>query len=42
MVLEPGANVNARGGEYSSALAAAKMKGMEEKVQLLLEYGATH
>jgi ankyrin repeat protein len=39
-LLEMGANVNARGGEYGYALVAAAGRGHLEIVQLLLEAGA--
>jgi hypothetical protein len=41
LLLEKGANVNARGGDYGNALQAASARGHNEVVQLLLEKGAT-
>lgn len=40
ILLEHGANVNAVGGEYETALIAASAKGYETHVQVLLEFGA--
>lgn len=39
-LLEHGANVDAVGGEYGTALIAASAKGYETHVQVLLEFGA--
>ncbi|KAF2798224.1 ankyrin, partial [Melanomma pulvis-pyrius CBS 109.77] len=38
--LNKGANVNAQGGNYSSALHAASFHGHEQVVKLLLDKGA--
>jgi hypothetical protein len=40
LLLDNGANVNARGREHSNALYAASRRGHEKVVQLLLENGA--
>jgi ankyrin repeat protein len=42
LLLDRGANVNAQGGKYSTALqaAAASKRGSVEKVRLLLDRGA--
>ncbi|EXL40451.1 hypothetical protein FOCG_17071 [Fusarium oxysporum f. sp. radicis-lycopersici 26381] len=40
MLLDKGADVNARGGQYGNALCAALFDGDLETVQLLLDRGA--
>jgi ankyrin repeat protein len=40
LLLEAGANVNAQGGKFGSALNAARKLGRNEIVQILLEAGA--
>jgi ankyrin repeat protein len=40
MLLDSGADVNAQGGHYGSALYAASLGGHERVAQMLLEYGA--
>lgn len=40
LLLDKGAKVNARGGEYGNALLAASFEGHRETVQLLLHNGA--
>lgn len=39
-ILKKGANINAKGGEYGTALVAASRNNHEEVVQLLLKNGA--
>ncbi|KAJ6047297.1 uncharacterized protein N7446_007574 [Penicillium canescens] len=40
MLLEHGANINAQGGEYGTALQAACAGGYDKIIQMLLEHGA--
>ena len=40
LLIEHGADVNARGGEYGNALQIASYKGHEEIAKLLMENGA--
>lgn len=40
LLLENGANVNAQGGKYGTALEAARRGGSPEIVHLLMENGA--
>ena len=40
LLLDKGADVNAEGGEFGNALAAASSRGHEKVVQLLLDNGA--
>jgi ankyrin repeat protein len=40
MLLDKGANINAQGGEYGTALQAASAEGHKEVVEMLLGKGA--
>jgi ankyrin repeat protein len=40
LLLDKGANVNAQGGNFGSALQAASFEGHEAEVKLLLDRGA--
>ena len=40
MLLAAGADVNAHGGSYESALVAAEKKGDKEMARMLIEAGA--
>jgi len=40
LLLEKGADVNARGGHYGSALKVAAARGLQKVAQLLMDAGA--